>query len=106
MDELIEILAETAEKSFEEFKQKMLEKSKEDIFDSNYEIRFYDEMKEFFIGAGSGTLKEHTVQVLSSLGKDLLPKLYEEFLDREYSSINSWDDICDWLDLYAENTEV
>ena len=105
MDEMIERLSEVAEKSFTEFKEKMLGKSKEEIFGSNYEIRFYDEMKEFFTGCGSESLKDHTVKVLVSLGNNLLSLLYVEYLSREYSSINSWDDICDWLDLYAENME-
>lgn len=106
MDEIIERLSELAERSFEDFKKKMLEKSKEEIFNNNYEIRFYDEMYEFFTGGGSESLGEHTVVVLYSLGRNLLNLLYDDYIGREYSSINSWDDICEWLDQYAENTET
>lgn len=101
----MEKLSRVAEEEFTIFKKNMLEKSKEEIFEYHHKITFFNEMHEFFIGYGTESLKEHTLEFLVSLGNRLLECLYHTYLDTEYSSIHSWESICDWVNLYADTVK-
>ena len=46
-------IAENAYIEFDAFKKAELLKTKEEIFNDNYEIRFYDKMHEFLVFGGS-----------------------------------------------------
>ena len=99
IDELLKIVQENADKEFEEFKQEELSKDKEEIFKDNYPIRFYDEIHEFLICESA--LKTCELEVIASEGTKFIGLLYDFYLDREYASISTWEEITDMIADYC-----
>ena len=99
MNELLETVQANADKEFEEFKQAEMQKDKEAIFNDNYLIRFYDELHEFLIS--ESLLKSEELEVIASEGTCFIKLLYDFYLDREYASINTWEDISDMIADYC-----
>ena len=85
-----------------------MKKSKEEIFYDNYRIHFYVELRDFLMS--DNDLDDEYYEKLASEKDSLLALLYDDFLDREYSSINNWEDTTDFLESYCEryyeNTDV
>ena len=99
IDDLLKIVQENADKEFDGFKEAELQKGKEEIFNDNYQIRFFDEIHEFLIS--ESLLDSEELETIASEGTSFISLLYDFYLDREYASINSWDDIVDLIADYC-----
>jgi hypothetical protein len=96
-----EKLIENTRKSFEAFKTAELAKEKSEIFNNAYEIYFYSEVWGY-ISEGMGTgedcsLESEVVTSLLSLGDGILESLYYLYIKWEYASVNSYDEIYNFL---------
>lgn len=97
-----EKLSLRVEKEFKEYKENMLLKTKEEIFNNNYKIRFCVEMHEYFYDIPEILLDDIEIDILISVYGNLLEVLYDFYLKREYASINSWEDITDWVKMFCD----
>ncbi len=89
---LVEQVQESVLLEYLEFKEKELQKSKEEIFGDCYEIHFYEELSNF-ISCGEDSLDEEHFICLSKDKGHILSSLYDYFLKQEYASINNYEDI-------------
>lgn len=100
-----EFLANTC-KEFEDFEKEMMTKTKQEIFNENYKIRFFSEINYFLQendGAGE-YLEELDYNEELFESKYFIETLYDYFLSCEYASINNWDDLEDLFRSYLEYT--
>lgn len=103
MSKIMQILRQNADAEYEAFKKAELARSKEEIFDDNYRIRFYDEMHGYLTAEGAdANLNAGTARKMAKRGTSLISLLYDYFLKREYASINTWEDITDMINNYFE----
>lgn len=103
MKDIVKRIAENAEKEFDAFKKEELLKTKEEIFNDNYKIRFYDEMYEFLGYAESlFDFKIRELRFIESEGTDFIRQIYDYFLGCEYASIASYDEITQMVHDYCE----
>ena len=89
---------------FEVYKADMLSKSAEDIFNENYKIHVFYELKEA-IAAGSedGYLQsEHFAALYADRGS-VLHSLFDDFIGREEASVNTYGDTLDHIIHYCEH---
>ena len=89
---LVEQVQESVLLEYLDFKEKELQKSKEEIFRDCYQIHFYEELSNF-ISCGEETLNKKHFRCLSKDKGHILSSLYEYFLKEEYASINNYEDI-------------
>lgn len=82
---------------FEDFKKQELLKSKEQIFDDNYQIRFYDEVSNFLECVDDAVIDEIHWKCLNEDKGKILSNMYEYYLDSEYASINNSEDLIDLI---------
>ena len=93
----------SANTEFEVYKADMLSKSAEDIFNENYKIHVFYELKEA-IAAGSedGYLQpEHFAALYADRGS-VLHSLFDDFIGREEASVNTYGDTLDHIIHYCE----
>lgn len=87
-------------KECDEFKKEQIRKPKEQIYDNYNEIRFYEEIKEYLF---SHLYYQYTEDDIKQLEKSLrnrsMSVLYDDFLKLEYSSIENWEKIEDFLNM-------
>ena len=88
---------------FEVYKADVLSRSPEDIFYENYKIHVFTELKDVIdTGTENGYLgKEHYRALYEDRGS-ILTGLYDDYLDREYSSINKNGDTAEFIKDYCE----
>lgn len=102
MQEYRQIVMANVTEEYNEFRKEELQKSKEQIFDDYYRIHVYEELKEF-LTAEEPQMDEKHYRCLAADGKSVLSLLYDDYLDREYSSITTWEDIRDFVTTYNED---
>ena len=88
-------LSVNAEANYDRFALGELESTKEEIFANSYKINFYSTMYDYF--TGDNGLDKDTCQFLCKDNDMVLDNLYKDFLDSETASINSWEDIDDFI---------
>jgi hypothetical protein len=91
----------------EEFKLLILQKSKQEIYEANYEIYFYENVSDFLVGYGMGKLynevwDSHVVELIKR--DNIISSLWDYYINAEYMSINSYEDICDFISTYVQTT--
>ena len=101
MEELLETVAQNAEVEFKIFKNLELEKGKKEIFEDNYEIRFYDAIHEFL--TSENLLQSDELEVISSESVNFIGLLYDYYLKNEHASITTWEDITDMISRYCRS---
>lgn len=89
---LVEQVQESVLLEYLDFKEKELQKSKEEIFRDYYEIHFYEELSNF-ISCGEDILDEKHFRCLSKDKGHIISSLYDFYLKQEYASINNYEDI-------------
>ncbi len=94
------VVAENAQTEYDRFCAKELTKSKEEIFGDSYEIQFYKEIHGYLTNDKNPLDYEHN-KALSQEGDKVISLLYERYLHDEYASVNTWDDITDFIDSYT-----
>jgi hypothetical protein len=88
---------------FENFKNKMLKESKEEIFDNAYKIRFYTNVWDYIQYLNKDTfLEEAYIECLLQDFQSVLTCLWDYFLKQEYASVETYDDTQDLIENYCE----
>ena len=95
------LVGENAEKEFAAFYNAEIQKSKDEIFNDSYEIRFYDEMRTFLTSEGTN-MDEMCYRSIAEDGEAAIGLIYYYYLKDEYSSINTWEDIVDMVNAYCK----
>lgn len=91
------------EKEYEDFKEKMLTKNKEEIYNSFYKIRFFENMHDFLSVLEELETVFDLETAIEVLSKNTLEELYDDFIDMEEVSISGYSKIIEFLELVAEN---
>ena len=88
---------------FEVYKADVLSRSPEDIFYENYKIHVFTELKDVIdTGTENGYLEKEHYRALYEDRGSILTGLYDDYLDREYSSINKNGDTAEFIKDYCE----
>ena len=95
-----EQLETNAEANYQNFFSEELAKSKEDIFCNAYKINFYTSLHDYL--TNKEDLDKGVCKALCKEGENVIDLLYDDFIDTDYSSINTWDDIDDFISLCTE----
>lgn len=93
-------LKKNADANYQLFFSDELQKSKEDIYNNALKISFFCELNNFL--TGSNDLEEDLCQFLCEDGDHIIDSLYQEYLNWEYASFNSWDDINEFIKYYSK----
>lgn len=80
--ELRELLQARLHMELQLFKDSMLQKGKEDIFNASYRIEIYVDLYEILL-AHAENLQGNMIRELLGLGFGILDHLYQEWMDRE-----------------------
>lgn len=96
-------LIRSVEQEFEMFKYKKLSGSRQSIFDSCNEIRFYSCIYEYF--QYSDNIKEEHMRACLNCGGDVIATLYHIYMDTEYLRYSRWEDIGEILNVLAREQE-
>lgn len=100
----VEKIGQNAEKEFEAFKDMILLKTKEEIFNDNYKIRFFDELHVFLKEKDAVlSLDVSERESIAEEGTKFIEDLYYFYVKNEYASIENWEEIiymirnyCNW----------
>lgn len=96
-----QIVIDNVTEEYADFRETELKKPKEQIYEDYYKIHVYEELKEFLL-AQEPQMDDAHYRSLAADGKSVLALLYDDYLSREYSSITTWEDICDFVTTYNE----
>lgn len=117
-EEMEQKIMESVHEEFERFKEYELSLERLTIFNSSYQIHFYDEIHEYFTSSDfCDRLSDNNIICLYELDDSLISLLYDYYLSSEFVSIDGWDSItnlvvsfshkpiCSWDEIYerAEN---
>ena len=86
---------------FEEFKSNLLRGSTADVFYENYRIHVYTELCDVI--TESENLDDEYYLALDSAEGDLLANMYDDFITKEYFSVNTYDDTIAFIENYCES---
>ena len=86
---------------FEEFKSNLLRGSTSDVFYENYRIHVYTELCDVI--TESENLDDEYYLALDSAEGDLLANMYDDFITKEYFSVNTYDDTIAFIENYCES---
>lgn len=104
----IDSVRESVEKEYQTFFDTEMSKTKEEIFNNNYMIRFYDELHCFIDSEIENNLRKSDIKALSQDAPHILSELYAYYLSSEFASIDNYADIsvmiCEYNDKY--HTEI
>ena len=90
---------------FEIYKADIISRSPEEIFNENYKIHIFTELKDV-IEAGSkggGYLEPEHYRALYEDRGSILHELYDDFIGDEYASVDSGTDTAEFIKDYCEN---
>ena len=96
-----ERVIERVAKEFEEYKSNLLRESAEDVFYENYRIHVYTELCDVI--TESENLDDEYYLALDSAESNLLADLYDDFITKEYFSVNTYDDTIAFIENYCES---
>ena len=82
-------IVERIEKEYEEFKKELLNKPKEEIYNSFEKISFYENIYEFLLNS-----EEETIELLKDI---TLTQLYKNYLNTENINWNEEEEIINFL---------
>lgn len=88
-------------KEFDEYKQKLTSKSTDDVFNNHYEIHVKTELREVLL-TEEGYLYDNAYKALYEEKGYILELLYNDFLSKDYSSVNTYEETADFINSYVE----
>ena len=91
ISERLKTLLINAEHEHAFYKYRMLSQSRMDIYERCNEIRFVECVYEYLIYAED--ISKETVDALLKCKNGIFMTLYRVYLEREYTSIDTWEDI-------------
>lgn len=83
------------------FRDSMLQKEKEDIFQDSYRIEIYVDLYEIFVEQAD-TLREDTMRMLLNLNCGILETVYQKWMGKKdsfYDELHTY--VCDELELIS-----
>ena len=99
-----ELVVNSIEKEFEEFKANLMGKSAEEIFQSNYEIHIKTELFDTLCGEYVDVGEEYYKALYEEVDHGgILQQLYDDFLGSEYASVSTGEDTLSFIKGYCEN---
>ena len=99
-----ELVRNSVEKEFEEFKANLMGKSAEEIFQNNYEIHVKTELFDTLCGEYDDFGEEYYRALYEEVDHGgILQQLYDDFLDSEYASVSTGEDTLSFIKDYCEH---
>lgn len=99
-----ELVRNSVEKEFEEFKANLMGKSAEEIFQSNYEIHIKTELFDTLCGEYDDFGEEYYRALYEEVDHGgILQQLYDDFLGSEYASVSTGEDTLSFIKDYCEH---
>lgn len=99
-----ELVRNSVEKEFEEFKANLMGKSAEEIFQNNYEIHVKTELFDTLCGEYVDVGEEYYKALYEEVDHGgILQQLYDDFLGSEYASVSTDDDTLSFIKDYCEH---
>ena len=99
-----ELVRESVEKEFEEFKANLMGKSAEEIFQSNYEIHIKTELFDTLCGEYVDVGEEYYRALYEEVDHGgILQQLYDDFTSSENASVNTGEDTIFFIKDYCEH---
>ena len=99
-----ELIVNSIEKEFEEFKANLMGKSAEEIFQSNYEIHIKTELFDTLCGEYVDVGEEYYRALYEEVDHGgILQQLYDDFLGSEYASVSTGEDTIFFIKDYCEH---
>lgn len=96
-DYYLKKVQESVDVEFKEFQDCQLKRTKEEIFNNNYEIRFYDEIKDYLIESAEIYLNEDHIRCLYEDRNLIINKLYKHYLFSDTASIATPSEITEMI---------
>ena len=99
-----ELVVNSVEKEFEEFKANFMGKSAEEIFQNNYEIHVKTELFDTLCGEYVDVGEEYYKALYAEVDHGgILQQLYDDFLGSEYASVSTGEDTLSFIKDYCEH---
>ena len=99
-----ELVVNSIEKEFEEFKANLMGKSAEEIFQSNYEIHIKTELFDTLCGEYDDFGEEYYRALYEEVDHGgILQQLYDDFISSENASVNTGEDTIFFIKDYCEH---
>lgn len=99
-----ELVVNSIEKEFEEFKANLMGKSAEEIFQSNYEIHIKTELFDTLCGEYVDVGEEYYRALYEEVDHGgILQQLYDDFISSENASVNTGEDTIFFIKDYCEH---
>ena len=99
-----ELVKNSVEKEFEEFKANLMGKSAEEIFQNNYEIHVKTELFDTLCGEYVDVGEEYYKALYAEVDHGgILQQLYDDFLGSEYASVSTGEDTLSFIKDYCEH---
>lgn len=99
-----ELVRESVEKEFEEFKVNLMSKSAEEIFQSNYEIHIKTELFDTLCGEYVDVGEEYYRALYEEVDHGgILQQLYDDFISSENASVSTGEDTIFFIKDYCEH---
>ena len=99
-----ELVVNSVEKEFEEFKANLMGKSAEEIFQNNYEIHVKTELFDTLCGEYVDVGEEYYKALYEEVNHGgILQQLYDDFLGSEYASVSTGEDTLSFIKDYCEH---
>lgn len=99
-----ELVVNSIEKEFEEFKANLMGKSAEEIFQSNYEIHIKTELFDTLCGEYVDVGEEYYRALYEEVDHGgILQQLYDDFISSENASVSTGEDIIFFIKDYCEH---
>ena len=99
-----ELVRNSVEKEFEEFKANLMGKSAEEIFQNNYEIHVKTELFDTLCGEYVDVGEEYYKALYEEVDHGgILQQLYDDFLGSEYASVSTGEDTLSFIKDYCEH---
>lgn len=99
-----ELVVNSIENEFEEFKANLMGKSAEEIFQNNYEIHVKTELFDTLCGEYVDVGEEYYKALYAEVDHGgILQQLYDDFLGSEYASVSTGEDTLSFIKDYCEH---
>lgn len=87
---------------YEEFMNELKKKTTKEVIDETYKINFYKEINDYFEGGDVNGVTEETAKALDKEQDSVLSLMYDYFLKNEYASVNTYEEIDNFIKSYIQ----
>lgn len=98
-----EVVKSNVIQEYQEFHDRELKKTNEEIFNDSLKIEFYRSLHRYFTDSNNTLLERKYYNCLKEEKDGVLSALYREYLIVESASVVNYEDITDFLEGYCEN---